>query len=258
MYEFRSAIVRQPAATFADGLTARDTAGADHAGYLAEHRQYTAALQAAGLTVRSLPPLAIHPDAHFVEDVAVLTPEVTVLTRPGASSRRGEVAAIADELGSRATAVKSIAAPGTLDGGDVLIVGKSCFVGLSSRTNQAGADQLRAILEPLGYGCRTVAVRRGLHLKSSVTAVDLHTLVLTPALARQEATAAFATFRTVQTAPGEDDAANLLRINDWLLVPDGFPATCERLEALECTLVTIRLAETLRMDGGLTCLSLRF
>ena len=250
----KSAIVRLPAPTYHLGLTTQDPGRGNYDRFLQQHHDYVATLETAGLTVETLPALDRFPDAHFVEDVAIVTPEATVLTRPGAAARRGEELAmlpVLEVLGPLAR----IVAPGTLDGGDILFVGRHCLIGQSERTNRAGMEQLAAILEPHGYACRAIDVDTGLHLKSSINEVGDDAVIVTPALARQPA---LATFRRIETAPGEDDAANALLVNDYLLVPSGYPATTERLAALGHEIVELEVSQASRMDGGLTCLSLRF
>lgn len=248
------ALLRRPAPTVADGLTTVDEGRPDVAHTLEQFEAYVAALRNAGVDVTVLDPLPAYPDAHFVEDVAVVTPEVIVRTRPGAPARRGEIEAIDTAL-RRFGSVVAIEAPGTLDGGDVLIVGDRVFVGLSERTNDAGARQLRAIVEPQGFSCVTVPVGAGLHLKSSVNAVSDDTLVLTREFADEPA---FAEFGRLVVPDVEAYAANVLRVNDRVLVPDGCPSVAGLLRRRGLQLVELAMSEFRKMDGGLTCLSVRF
>lgn len=260
-FRFRQAIVRRPAASYHRGLTTRDSgAGDPGAGELAvferQHRAYVDALSGAGLEVEALEPLEDYPDAQFVEDVAVLVPEVFVITRPGAPSRRGEVAHIEAALGAH-NELARIEAPGTLDGGDVLVMGRRCFIGQSQRSNIMGINQLESILEPYSYLCTRIPVAAGLHLKSSVNAIAEDAIVVTADFARL---AAFAALQQLVVPTSETYAANVLRVNDRLLVPAGYPETLQRLEdlRLDAEIVPLEMTEARRMDGGLTCLSLRF
>ncbi len=248
------ALLRRPAPTVADGLTTADEGRPDPARTREQFEAYAAALRDAGVDATVLDPLPDHPDAHFVEDVAVVMPEVIVRTRPGAPERRGEIDAVGEAL-QRFGPVVDIEAPGTLDGGDVLTVGDRVFVGRSERTNDAGARQLRAIVEPQGFSCVTVPVGAGLHLKSSVNAVSDDTLVLTAEFAHEPA---FAEFDRVVVPDGEEYAANVLRVNDRVLVPAGYPAMAGRLRARGLAVVELAMSEFRKMDGGLTCLSVRF
>ncbi len=248
------ALLRRPAPTVADGLTTVDEGRPEVARTLEQFEAYAAALRDAGVEVTVLDPLPDHPDAHFVEDVAVVTPAVIVRTRPGAPARRGEIDAVGEAL-QRFGSVVDIEAPGTLDGGDVLTVGDRVFVGRSERTNEEGVRQLGAIVEPQGFSCVTVPVGAGLHLKSSVNAVSDDMLVLTAEFADVPA---FAEFERVVVPDGEEYAANVLRVNDRVLVPAGYRSTAGLLRGRGLQIVTLPMSEFRKMDGGLTCLSVRF
>ena len=248
------ALLRRPASSAADGLTTAEEGRPDLERTRRQFDAYALALADAGVALTILDPLPAHPDAHFVEDVAVVVPGAVVLTRPGAPSRRGEVEAIAPILRERHEVV-AIEAPGTLDGGDVLLVGDTAFVGHSSRTNEAGIEQFAAIVGARGLRCVAVPVGEGLHLKSNVNAIDADTLVLT---ARFAAHGAFEGFARVVTAPGEEYAANVLAVNGRLFVPSGHPETTRRLRDHGAAVVELDTSEFRKMDGGLTCLSLRF
>ncbi|RMH70644.1 MAG: amidinotransferase [Gemmatimonadetes bacterium] len=253
-FNFTKAIVRTPAPTFAAGLTTVSLGTPDYDQMLDQHRAYVQALRDFGLNVTVLDPLPAFPDAHFVEDVAVIVPEVAVITRPGAASRLGEVEYIEPVLRPYRT-LAYIQAPGTLDGGDVLVVADQVFVGLSKRTNQAGAQQLLDILRPYGYRGELIPIPTGLHLKANVNYVGQNTLLLTASFAEQQA---FAGFRHLILPEEEAYAANTLLINGYLLTPAGFPQTRALLQSLNMPLLPLAMSEAHKMDGGLTCLSLRF
>jgi len=248
------AIVRTPAPNFAQGITTDRAAQPSYTLMLEQHLAYVAALRTCGLQVTALDPLVAYPDGHFVEDPAVVVPELAVVTRPGADARRGEADAIAPVL-ARFKEVAAIKAPGTLDGGDVLIVDKQVFIGLSARTNPAGAAQLGKLLAPFGYSTITVPVGAGLHLKSSVNYVGKGTLLLSPALAERPE---FDRYKRLVVDPAEEYACNTLWINDQLLVPAGYPRTRALLESLGLAMIELETSEVRKMDGGLTCMSLRF
>jgi len=250
----RHAIVRRPAPTLGRGLTTARLGPPDPALAAEQFEGYVAALTACGLTVEILEALPDFPDAHFVEDTAVLLPDVTVLTRPGAPQRRGEVEFMETVLARRGH-LHRIADPGTLDGGDVLVAGDLVLVGLSARTNAEGARQLAAILAEHGLACRMVPVGEGLHLKSSVNTVGEGVLLVSGAMAGREE---LADHRLLVVPEYESYACNTLLVNGRLLVPAGYPGTRRLLEALGPEIIELDLTEFRKMDGGLTCLSLRY
>ncbi len=219
-----------------------------------QHAAYCNTLRSHGLEVIELDVNRDYPDSVFVEDTAVVVDEVAVLARPGAESRRVEVAGIEAEL-AKYRSIARIQPPATLDGGDVLIVRKKVFVGLSTRTDRAGAEALRNILTPLGYRVTAVAVHGTLHLKSAVTAVDKATLLANPLWFD---TAPFANFRVVPVAENEPWAANALRLEDTVYLARGSPATAAALSKLGYDVKTIDISELQKAEAGLTCSSLIF
>jgi dimethylargininase len=216
-----------------------------------QHAAYIAALEAAGCEVRVAPPLPGMADAVFVEDTAVVVDELGVLTRPGAESRRGEVAGIAGMLRTLRP-LAWIEAPGTLDGGDVLRIGRNVYVGRSARSNQAGLDQLRILLAPHGYSVQGVRTRDCLHLKSAVTAVAEDVVLINP---RWLVDNPFDRYRLVEIDPGEEHAANALRAGGVVLYPDAFPRTAERLRGAGIDLRLLDLSELQKAEGATTCCS---
>jgi dimethylargininase len=251
---FTHAITREPGSDFADGLTTGELGTPDYELMLVQHAAYVNALRRLGLLTIELDALPGHPDAYFVEDVAVMTPEVAVITRPGAPSRQGEEAAMALVL-AQYRPVEPIKSPGTLDGGDVLMVGNHCFVGLSERTNAAGAGQLARILGDYGYNCTAVPVAAGLHFKSSVNHVGGKTLLVTAAFANRPE---LADYEQIVVPEGEEAAANVLWVNGRLLIPQGYPQTKQKLLDWGANVRELDVSEAAKMDGGLTCMSLRF
>lgn len=251
---FTHAIVRRPGWDAGQGLTTAGLGAPDINRLIAQHAAYLGALRAAGLDVTTLEPLPGFPDAYFVEDAALITPEVTILTRPGAGFRRGEIPALERHLIFERP-LAYIRAPATLEGGDVFVWEKRVFAGLSARTNRSGLRQLIEILGPYGYTVTGVEVKDGLHLKSSVNLAAENTLLLTPEYAGRDE---FAAFGQIQVDPQEAYAANVLYLGDHLLVPSGFPRTRARLETLGLDILELDVSEVRKMDGGLTCMSLRF
>jgi len=251
---FTHAIVRKPGRNFGQGLTTADLGPPDFDLIVRQHEAYVRALRSFGLEVIVLEAEADYPDAYFVEDAAVVTPNVAVITNPGAASRRGEEKRIEPVLAQFRKTVR-IAAPGTVEGGDVLMAGNHFFVGISERTNAEGGRQLGRILEENGHTWTPVMVKTGLHLKSSVNELGRNALLITEALAGHEA---FKDFKKIILEPGEEYAANTLWINGHLLMPAGFPSVRKKLSAFGLSIVELDVSEVRKMDGGLTCMSLRF
>lgn len=252
---FTHAITRLPGPDFAQGLTTSGDLGApDYGLILQQHTDYCAALKWVGIEIITLDVLVGYPDAYFVEDVAVVTPDVAVITRPGADARRGEAPHIEPMLAQYRPIVR-IESPGTVDGGDVLMVGTHFFIGVSERTNQSGAEQLGRILESHGNTWDAIPVGAGLHLKSSVNFIGKNTLLLTAEFSTFEQ---FSKYSKIILDEDEVYAGNTLLINKHLLTPKGFPKTKAKLESLGLPIIELDVSEVQKMDGGLTCMSLRF
>jgi dimethylargininase len=257
--QFTRAIVRPPAETFADGLTSVTLGMPDVALATAQHAAYCAALERHGVRVTSLAADAAYPDSTFVEDTALIVPGAgAILARPGAASRAGEVTAIGDALASEFSTLAHIEPPGTLDAGDICEAGDAVFIGLSHRTNDAGAAQLSAWLAAHGWRSHLVDIRgidSILHLKSGMSAIAPTTLVCIEALAAHPA---FAGYDLIRVPAGEEYGANCVRVNDVVFVSEGQPQLDARLRARGFTLEVLAMSEFRKMDGGLSCLSLRF
>jgi dimethylargininase len=217
-----------------------------------QHREYEQALCDAGYRVECLATSVEMPDSVFVEDIAVVFDEVAIITRPGAESRRIETAVVADAVG-RHRRLHAIEAPGTIDGGDVQVVGKRVFVGLSSRTNDEAVSQLRRYLMPHGYTVETVIVRGCLHLKSAVTALSDDTVLLNPDWIDA---ASFDGLTPLEIDPSEPAAANALRLDDRLIFPASYPRTAARLESRGFRLALVNASELAKAEGAVTCCSL--
>jgi dimethylargininase len=328
---FTSAIVRPPAPNFAEGLTTSGLGVPHYERALAQHEAYCAALEQCGLSLIKLTPDPEHPDSTFVEDTAVLVEALphgrasapegvkthpltqVVLTRPGAPSRCGEVASMRKVLADFFPVLSEIHSPGTLDGGDVCEAGNHFFIGVSSRTNEAGAQQLAELLAPFGYTSSFVDIRKSgtgvppvthaqdaratlppvthaqdaratlppviykqdaratlppviykqdaratsdiLHLKSGLAYLGDNRLVATDALADR---AEFSGYELIRVNPDEEYAANCVRVNDHVLVAAGYPMFEGKLRELGYQTIALEMTEFQKMDGGLSCLSLRF
>jgi dimethylargininase len=257
-HHFTQAIVRLPAANFADGLTTVDLGQPDYACALEQHAAYCQALAGCGLQLTVLPADLRYPDSTFVEDAAILTARGALLARPGAPSRSGEVEAIRAALAAFYGQAACIEAPGTLDGGDICEAGNHFLIGVSARTNAEGAAQLADWLARQGCTCACIDIRSTpgiLHLKSGLAYIGDNRLVVIDALADHPALAGY---EQVRVDADEAYAANCVRVNDHLLLPAGNPRLAARLRDLGYTVVELEMSEFRKMDGGLSCLSLRF
>ncbi len=255
---FSRAICCPPSASYADGLTTAGLGRPDLSVARAQHAAYCAALRDAGIEVTTLPGDDAHPDATFVEDTAIVTARGAICCHPGAASRRGEVAtmqrALTTMLGS---APAMIIAPGTVDGGDVCQIGDHFCIGLSGRTNTAGAAQLGAWLAGLGYTASTVPLDNDpqlLHLKSGLTWLGGDRVLAVASLATR---AELAEFDVTVVPEAERYAANGVRVNDVVLLPAGHPETAALVSAIGYRVVPLAMSEFQKMDGGLSCLSIR-
>jgi dimethylargininase len=255
---FSRALVRPPGSTFADGITS-SALGPPHLGLaLEQHEAYCEALETLGLAVARLAADPAFPDSTFVEDTAIVTTNGAILARPGAASRAGEVTAVGMALHDWFPDAEAIVAPGTMDGGDICEAGHHFFIGLSHRTNRAGADQLAAWLAQRGFGSTVIDIRgipTLLHLKTGISWLGDRRLLAVDEIAGHEALRGW---EIVQVPAGEDYAANCIRVNDALLVARGFPATSALLRGMGYAVVELDMSEYRKMDGGLSCLSIRW
>ncbi|MGB8328428.1 MAG: arginine deiminase family protein [Steroidobacteraceae bacterium] len=256
---FRSAIVRIPGPAFAAGLTTSAAQGRPDLGKaLEQHDDYCEALLACGVEVTALPPDERFPDSVFVEDTAVVAVRVAVLTRPGAPSRVGEVPEVAAALRQFRPELEQIEPPGTVDGGDVCQADDHFFIGLSRRTNEVGATQLATILARHGYAASMVDIRGHqtlLHLKSGLAYLGDRRFAIASEVPR---TAALADYEMVEVDAAETYAANCVRVNGIVLVAAGYPKLTARLVEFGLAVRHVEVSEFRKMDGGLSCLSLRF
>jgi len=220
----------------------------------AQHAAYVSVLAGLGCEVIELPAEPDLPDSVFVEDAAVVLPEVAVITRPGADSRKPETASIARALAPHRPLVH-IEAPATLDGGDVLVMGKAIFVGLSTRSDRQAVAQLQELLRPFGYTVTGVPLRGCLHLKSAVTRVDDETLLINRSWVDE---APFSNFGLIAVDAAEPHAANCLPVNGRVVFPEAFPDTREKLERRGYNVAPVALDELAKAEGAVTCCSLVF
>jgi len=250
-----TAIVRPPSETFADGLTVSGLGPPDLRLALAQHQAYCTALAQCGAALVSLKPEPAYPDSTFVEDTAVIVYGTAILARPGASSRRGEADLIRDTLRTRFADLKTIEAPGTLDGGDVCHAGDIVFVGLSDRTNEEGIRQLTEYLNGVDVRMIDIRGRDGLlHLKSGMSWLGGQRLLISEELSDVMVGSGY---DVLKTDPRESYAANCVVLNRTVLLPAGYPRTESMLKSLGFSTLVLDMSEFRKMDGGLSCLSVR-
>ena len=254
-YQFTHAIVRKPAKSIIKGLRAVDIGAPDYAQMISDHRDYIDALSFAGTEVISLTALDKFPDGQFVEDTALCLPKATILMRPSAPSRLGEVNEIAPKLRKLFKAVFEIEEPGHIEGGDILVTGKEILVGRSTRTNTSGISQLSEIVTPLGHVVREVFTPPGiLHFKTDCSLLGPNEILSTE---RLQSSGCFDGYQVINVADEEEAAANVIRVNDYVIMPAGFPKTKAILENHGYKVKTINNTECAKLDGGMSCLSLR-
>ena len=255
---FRRAIVRTPGENFADGLTTADLGKPDFSKVMIQHAAYCDALEKRGLELVRLDADLAHPDSTFVEDAAVLTKNSAILARPGATSRIGEVVGIRESVERSYSTIHEIKSPGTLDGGDVCEAGSHFFIGISHRTNEEGARQLADFLRADGYTSSLVDIRNMtsiLHLKSGIAYLGNNNLVVMEELADRKE---FAGYNLLRVPTEESYACNCVLVNDRVLLPAGFPWIDAALTGFGYRPLRLDMSEFRKMDGGLSCLSLRF
>lgn len=255
---FSRAIVRPPGVNFSEGLTSVRSGAPVYAQALQQHEAYCAALEQCGLKLVRLQADERYPDSTFLEDVAVITERGAILTRPGAPSRTGEVAGVRKALAEFYSTLSSINNPGTLDGGDICEAGNHFFIGISERTNENGAQQLAEWLYSLDYTASFVDIRRMkriLHLKSGLAYLGDNRLVVIDAISNREE---FRDYDFIIVKREEKYAANCVRVNERVLLAAGYPELEKRLSELGYQTIALEMTEFQKMDGGLSCLSLRF
>jgi dimethylargininase len=254
-FDFTHALVRKPAHSVTDGLRDGDHAGPPYDAVKREHEAYVATLRKLGLEVDVLPALEDYPDSIFVEDPALVFSEGAILLRPGAPTRAGEVAEIAPELEARFGRVLTLG-DGYVDGGDVLTTPDEVLIGLSERTDAAGAKALIAALAELGRKGRVVTTPPGvLHFKTGCGLIDEETVAIAAALDDAEM---FGALERMILPAGEEAAANILRIRDTVLIGEGFPKTREMIENRGVKTLALPISEIAKIDAGLSCMSLRW
>ncbi len=255
MKRFNHAIVKTPCKQLINGLTTAELGLPDYDLALRQHQYYITVLQQLGLDVTILGSDEAYPDSTFVEDTTLLTPEVAILTRPGAPSRRGEVDAMAISIRDHYKKVESIRSPGTVDAGDIMMVGSYYYIGLSGRTNREGAKQVIRILRDYGMDGTTVPLENVLHLKSGLSYLENNHLVISGEFIGMPL---FDHFNRIEVPDNEQYAANCLWLNGTVLMAGGFPVLAGKIREAGFPVIECDMSEFRKLDGGLSCLSLRF
>ena len=258
MRRFTHVIVRRPCRAMTEGITSGIYPGKpDHELALRQHDAYIEALKKCGVDVTVLPADENFPDSCFVEDPAVLTEKCAIITNPGTDSRNGEKVSIEEAV--RAfypdDKIEHITAPGTLEGGDVMMCGNHFFVGRSGRTNAEGIRQFTEILEKYGYTCSEVKLEEVLHLKTGVNYLENNNMLVSGEFTDKPE---FASYNKVAIPEEEAYAANCIWMNDTVIVPEGYPAVLAAVKSMGYKTITVDTSEYRKLDGGLSCLSLRF
>jgi dimethylargininase len=252
---FSKAIVRTPCQNLINGITTANLGLPDYTLALIQHQEYVEALRKCGLEVIVLDSDENYPDSTFVEDTALLTPHCAVITNPGAPSRRGETIEIRKVISNYYSDIAEIIEPGTLEAGDVKMVGNHYYIGLSRRTNKIGAMQLIDILESYGMTGSLIKLEKVLHLKTGVSYLEKNNFVVAGEFITNPE---FQKYNQLIVDDDESYAANCIWVNDLVLVPKGFPKSKKIIEETGYNVIEVDVSEFQKIDGGLSCLSLRF
>ncbi|WHY67543.1 arginine deiminase family protein [Neobacillus sp. SuZ13] len=252
---FKNTIVKTPGESYIHGLTTSDLGNPILEKALEQHKAYIDALKTCGVEVTVLPSHTDFPDSTFVEDTAVLTPKFAVISNPGAPSRNGEIIEMESTIKSHYENIYYIKSPGTLDGGDILQIENHFYLGLSERTNLEGAEQLKQILELEHYQATIVQLEKFFHLKTGISYLGNQTIVVAGEFIDHPV---FNSYTKIIVPPEEEYAANCIRVNDYVIIPAGFPQTKQKMNEAGFQTIELDMSEFRKLDGGLSCLSLRF
>ncbi|MFP5111506.1 dimethylarginine dimethylaminohydrolase family protein [Bacillaceae bacterium C204] len=252
---YKNTIVKIPSESYICGLTTSDLGRPILEKALEQHQAYIEALKKCGTDVTILPSKIEFPDSTFVEDTAVLTPKFAVISNPGALSRNGEIHEMEPVIKSFYETIYYIKSPGTLDGGDILQIEDHFYIGISARTNHDGAEQLKQILESEGYKGTIIPLEKFFHLKTGITYLGNQTIVVAGEFIDHPE---FNSYQKIVVPPEEEYAANCIRVNDYVIIPAGYPVTRQKLNGAGYQTIELEMSEFRKQDGGLSCLSLRF
>jgi len=252
---FTKAIVRTPGKSMLNGISTAGLGLPDHELALRQHTAYIEALKACGLEVTVLPADEAFPDSTFVEDVALLTSACAIITNPGADTRRGEILSIKSVLQDFYTNIEEVREPGRVEAGDIMMVGSHFYIGLSERTNPEGAQQVIGFLEKYGMSGSVVTLEEVLHLKTGIAYLEKNNLLACGEfLTKPE----FQQFNILEIDPSESYAANCIWVNGTVIMPEGYPKARKTIADADYPIIEVDVSEYKKLDGGLSCLSLRF
>lgn len=252
---FKNAIVRKPGKSLVNGITSANLGKPDYGRAVEQHAGYIEALESCGVEVKILEADERFPDSVFVEDTAVVTAKCAIITNPGAASRKGEEVEIREVLKDFYENIESIQPPGSLDGGDIMMVGDNFYIGLSARTNREGAGQFVRILEKYGYTGSYVPLKKVLHLKTGLSYLENNNLLTAGEFKNLPQ---FEKFNKIKIADPESYAANCIWVNDVVIMPAGFARAKEAIAQAGYNVLEVDVSEFRKLDGGVSCMSLRF
>lgn len=252
---FTKAIVRTPGKSLVHGLSSANVGIPDYELALIQHAKYIDALKECGLEVLVLKPDEEYPDSTFVEDVALLTKHCAIITNPGATSRKGEISGMRSILEKHFSNIEQIEYPGTIEAGDIMMVGKHFFIGLSERTNEEGAKQMISFLEKYGMTGSVVKLEKVLHLKTGLAYLENNNLIACGEFLSKDE---FRKFNILEIDEDESYAANCIWVNGKVIIPFGYPNAKRTIQAAGYETIEVDVSEFKKLDGGLSCLSLRF
>ena len=252
---FKKAIVRTPCRSMISGLSTARLGNPDYELALIQHKKYIEALRKCDIEVIMLPPLEAFPDSTFVEDVALFTDNCAIITNPGAKSRKGEITNIGAELKKHYTNIEQISEPGTIEAGDIMMVGSHFYIGLSERTNENGANQMIKFLNRYGKTGSLVSLEKVLHLKTGLAYLENNNLVACGEFLTKKV---FQKYHILKIDESESYAANCIWVNDKVIIPMGYPKAKKIIKDAGYEIIEVDVSEFKKLDGGLSCLSLRF
>lgn len=255
MTKFNHIIARTPCRALVEGLTSSDLGVPNYEKALEQHHRYIEALQTCDVDILILPPSEAFPDSVFVEDPVLCTPHCAIITRPGAETRRKETEIIEPAIHRYYEHVEHIEAPGTVEAGDIMMVGTHFYIGESARTNAEGARQMIAILEKYGMTGSVVPLEEVLHLKTGLAYLENNNLVACGEFVTKPE---FQKYNIIEIDPSESYAANCIWVNDRVIMPAGFPNAKAKIEAAGYKVIEVDTSEYQKIDGGVSCMSLRF
>ncbi|QUG40148.1 N(G),N(G)-dimethylarginine dimethylaminohydrolase [Psychrobacillus sp. INOP01] len=255
MSKFQHVIAKTPGKSYVEGLTTSDLGKPDYEKLLVQHEAYVEALKKCGVEVTLLSASEEFPDSTFVEDAAVLTSEFAVVTNPGAESRNGEIVEIESALKKFYKKFHYIKSPGTLDGGDILQADNKFYIGISERTNEEGARQLKEILEGEGFEATIIPLQKFFHLKTGIAYLGNNKMVVAGEFVDHPV---FNSYDKIIITNEDEYSANCIRVNDYVIIPEGYSETKRKINEAGYETIELDMSEVRKQDGGLSCLSLRF